>query len=995
MDYNQLAEQSKQYFRNPLAEFVYYRTYSKWIEEEGENLGDKLTDAEYTEVREAILNQEAMPSMRLLQFAGKATQKTNVAAYNCSFIAPSKIKDFGEIMYVLMCGTGVGFSVESETAQALPQIKKQNRQKREKYIIEDSREGWADALINGMQVWFEGGDVEFDYSQLRPAGTRLKTMGGKSSGPQPLIDLMVFVRAKIVAKQGRHLSNLDVHDIICKIGEIVVSGGVRRCLPTSTQVHVKGGIKNIEQLKNNELVLTDDGSYQKIVAIENTGKKPVVQINTTLGYLSSSPEHRWAVKDMNGDLVWKQANQLLIGDRIGLINYINPGTKTTLPEWIYIKPEKSTRCTDIKIPKLDENIAWFFGQVHGDGYVHLEKRRGRIVVTTIDNKTYNRVVECFKQFGVNAYTPPQHDKYKKPTANSKQLAQYFSQFKRPHQSIDIPDFIKQALPQIKGAYIAGLFDADGYLPSNHTTQKTPVVLSTIYPKYAQQVCDLLSTIGIASKMIYARPAVGNWQAIYNIHIYGYKAFDNWNQFVMPYSIKQNQQPLKLLKERKAFHENFVEVLGINNLTDKAEMWDIEVEKNHNFIVSFGAISHNSALISLSDLNDYEMRNAKTGQFYLTEPQRSLANNSAVYWQKPTESEFMEEWLSLMKSGTGERGIFNKGAILNQVPERRRPIIEPDYETVGTNPCGEIILKSKQFCNLSEIVCRPDDDEKSLLKKARLATIIGTYQSSLTNLGYLSKKWKDNCEQERLLGVSLTGQWDCPAVRNADTLKKIKNYTLRINKEYAERFKINPSTSITCVKPSGNLSQVVDSSSGIHARYAPYYIRRVRIASTDSLYRMMKDQHYPFYPEVGQSEATTTTWVAEFPVKSPKSKHYSITMNAMEQLEYWKLVKENYTEHNPSCTISIEEGEWIQVAHWLYQNWEIIGGLSFLPKNKHVYQLAPYEEITEAQYEKMVNELPKIDFGKILEYEKEDTTDQKAELACAGGNCSIDDIVVDV
>ncbi len=641
----ELATESKKYFRNDLAEFVYYRTYSRWIDEEGrretwietvdryinfmkERIGDKLSDTEYTEIRGAILRQEAMPSMRLLQFAGRAARATNVCAFNCSYIAPTKLEDFAEIMYISMCGTGVGFSVESQTVQALPQIKKQTGKKISTHVIQDSKEGWCNALTLGLKTWFSGKDIEFDYSELRPAGARLKTMGGKSSGPEPLRALMTFARKKILARQGSRLSNIDVHDVCCKIGEVVVSGGVRR----------------------------------------------------------------------------------------------------------------------------------------------------------------------------------------------------------------------------------------------------------------------------------------------------------------------------------------------------------------------------SAMISLSDLDDPEMLSAKNGQFYITEPHRSMANNSAVYSHKPVATQFLEEWLSLAKSGTGERGIFNRGGIVYQIPERRRKILKSGIDRLGTNPCGEILLQPKEFCNLSEVVARPEDTEETLMEKIRIATILGTYQSTLTNFPYLSKEWTKNCEEERLLGVSITGQWDCPAVRNENVLRKLRDHSIEVNKTYAARFGVNPSASITCVKPSGNLSQTVDVSSGLHPRHSKYYIRRVRIASTDALFQMLKDQKVPYSPEVGQSTSAANTFVIEFPVKAPDGSVTKNDLTALNQLEYWKIVKTNYTEHNPSVTISVGNNEWIAVADWLYENWNVLGGLSFLPREEHSYLLAPYEEITKERYEEMVAKIPKIDFSQILLYEKDDSTDAKRELACVGGVCEVEEAI---
>ncbi|MBI1957522.1 MAG: ribonucleoside-triphosphate reductase [Candidatus Niyogibacteria bacterium] len=641
-----LVRESKKYFKNPLSEFIYYRSYSRWIDSQNrretwlesvgrymefmkENLSADLKDDEYEELRAAILKQEVMPSMRLLWSAGHAARVTNVAAYNCSFVAPSRIEDFAEIMYLSMCGTGVGFSVESQTAQQLPQIKMQSGEKIPAYTIEDSKEGWANALTYGLKTWYSGKDVDFDFSKLRPEGARLKTMGGKASGPGPLRDLLTFSRRKILTRQGKRLSNLDVHDIICKIGDIVVSGGVRR----------------------------------------------------------------------------------------------------------------------------------------------------------------------------------------------------------------------------------------------------------------------------------------------------------------------------------------------------------------------------SALISLSDLDDIEMRHAKDGQFYIKDPQRSLANNSAVYTEKPSTIQFMEEWLALARSGSGERGIFNRGGLKHQVPARRWKILKhmmiPPGPPPGTNPCGEIILQSKQFCNLTEVVARAEDTEETLLRKMRLATILGTYQATLTNFPYLSRDWARNCNEERLLGVSITGQWDCPAVRNPQTLKRMREESIRVNKEYAARFGIAPSTSITCVKPSGTVSQLVDSSSGMHPRHSKYYIRRVRISATDSLFHMLKDQKVPYKPEVGQAIGAANTYVIEFPVKAPEtSTTFRDDLSALQQLEYWKNVKENYTEHNPSVTVSVGDNEWLDVAHWLYANWDMIGGLSFLPREDTVYQLAPYEEIGEEQYKKMKENFPDIDFSQIVLYEKNDETEGAKELACVSGVCEI-------
>jgi ribonucleoside-diphosphate reductase alpha chain len=646
-----LAEESKKYFEgNELGEFVYLRTYAKWIPAESrretwietvdryisfmrENVGEKLTEKEYGELREAILKQEVMPSMRLMQFAGDAARVSNVCAYNCSYIAPSKLEDFAEIMYISMCGTGVGYAVEHANVEQLPQIKPQMGEHVGTHIIADSKEGWCDALTLGLKTWYAGKDISFDFSQIRPAGARLKTMGGKASGPDPLRSLLSFSRERILARPGRLLRTIDVHDIICKIGECVVAGGVRR----------------------------------------------------------------------------------------------------------------------------------------------------------------------------------------------------------------------------------------------------------------------------------------------------------------------------------------------------------------------------SAMISLSDLDDELLRDAKKGQFFLSDPHRSIANNSAVYMEKPTNEEFMDEWVALMKSRSGERGIFNRAGLMEQLPERRKKFWEETnyiengkvVGPAGTNPCGEIVLKSKQFCNLTEIIARHDDTKESLVRKARLATILGTYQSTLTSLPYLSKEWQENCAAERLLGVSCTGQWDSVAARDPENLAAMRAETLKTNKKYAERLGINASTAITCVKPSGTVSKTLNVASGMHARHAPYYIQRIRISATDSLFKLMRESGVPYHPEVGQVEETANTFVLEFPMKAPDGAICKDDLSALDQLEHWKTVKTKYTEHNPSVTISVSDDEWIAVANWIYANWDIVGGLSFLPRSSHVYRLAPMEEITKERYEEFARNFPKIDYARLLQYERVDETEQKRELACAGGTCDIE------
>lgn len=632
---------------NLLSEFVYLRTYAKWLEQEKRretwqesvsrymkfmqyNLGELLTPAEYQSIENAILHQEVMPSMRLMQFAGEAMQNNHIYAYNCSYIAPQSWQDIAEIMYICLSGVGVGFSVEQQNIRQFPKIKAQQGVLLPTHVIADSKEGWCDALSLGLKTWSSGHDIHFDFSQIRPAGTRLKTFGGKSAGAQPLENILLFARQILLQRQNSKLTSLDVHDLICKIGEMISCVGIRR----------------------------------------------------------------------------------------------------------------------------------------------------------------------------------------------------------------------------------------------------------------------------------------------------------------------------------------------------------------------------SAMISLSDLTDKALQTAKTGKFFQQQPQRAYANNSAVYLKKPTRQEFMQEWQALQHSGTGERGIFNRAGLIHSLPERRKKLLQKSgliknnkvVGMIGTNPCGEIILQSKQFCNLTEVIAKPNDNLSSLLHKIYIATILGTYQATLTKFSYLSPSWQQQCQLERLLGVSITGQWDCEVVRNKQVLTKLKKCALQTNQIYAQRFNINTATSVTCVKPSGTVSQLVNSASGLHPRFAPYYIRRVRIAANDSLFKFLKQQGISYTCEVGQTISNANTFVLEFPIQSPPQAICLAELTALQQLNYWRKIKQYFTEHNPSVTIAIAKQEWQEVAVWLLANWPIVGGLSFMPKEDHVYPLAPYTRISEQEFKQRQQKIKCIKLKELLEFEQEDDTDLLHQLSCI---CDID------
>ena len=576
-------------------------------------------DKEFKEIREAVLNLEIMPSMRLMMSAGEACDRDNIAAYNCSYLAINNKRAFSEALYILMNGTGVGFSCERQEISKLPEIPKDISNCDDVIVVGDSKLGWAKSFKKLLSSLWEGDIPKIDYSNVRPAGARLKTFGGRASGPEPLKRLFDFVIDSFKNAKGRKLTSLEVHDIICMVGEIVVVGGVRR----------------------------------------------------------------------------------------------------------------------------------------------------------------------------------------------------------------------------------------------------------------------------------------------------------------------------------------------------------------------------SALISLSNLTDKRMREAKMGAWYNDFAHRGLANNSVAYTEKPDMETFMDEWVSLVKSKSGERGIFNRVAAQKQAAKWDR---RSDALSYGTNPCSEIILRDKQFCNLTEVVVRSNDTKESLKKKVQLATILGTLQSNLTNFQFLSAEWTKNTKEERLLGVSLTGIMDAKITSNPDPkfLEEIRDVARKTNKKYAEMLEIEESTSITCVKPSGTVSQLVDSASGIHARHSAHYIRTIRMDKKDPIYTFLKEKGVQVEDEQFRPESTA---VFSFPMKAPQGAITRTDKTAIEQLENWLVYQRHWCEHKPSVTISVKDDEWMQVGAWVWKYFDEISGISFLPHSDHSYVQAPYTDCTKEEYNKLKKITPNnIDFSELIE--EDDMTEGSQTLACVGGACEI-------
>ena len=623
--------------------FIHQSRYARWKEEEGrretweetvsryfdfmsdhliDNFDYELPDGIRERIENRVLNLDIMPSMRALLTAGIALERCNVAGYNCSYLPVDNPRSFDECLYILMCGTGVGFSVETKYTAQLPIVNEALHDSDTVVVVSDSKEGWAKGYKELISLLYSGQIPKWDLSRLRPAGARLKTFGGRSSGPDPLDDLFRFTVDIFKKSAGRRLKSIECHDIMCKIGSVVVVGGVRR----------------------------------------------------------------------------------------------------------------------------------------------------------------------------------------------------------------------------------------------------------------------------------------------------------------------------------------------------------------------------SALISLSDLEDQEMSLAKSGEWWNDEGQRALANNSVCYQDTPPVGIFMREWLNLYNSKSGERGIFSRDATVRQA--EKNGMRDSGHE-FGTNPCSEIILRPYQFCNLTEVVVRADDDIERLAKKVEDATILGTIQSTLTEFKYLRKVWQNNTEEERLLGVSLTGILDNPKLGKADDLKRLRQQAVDTNLGLAEQLGIPQSTAITCVKPSGTVSQLVDSASGIHARHSAHYIRTVRGDKKDPLSQFLIDQGIPHEDDLMQPENTV---VFSFPMKSPTKAVLREDLSAITQLENWKNYQEHWCEHKPSVTISVKEDEWFEVGSWVYNNFKDVAGVSFLPHSDHTYKQAPYQDITKEEYDTLSKKMPRnVDWTLLSNYEREDNTTGTQELACSAGACEIVDI----
>ena len=695
---------------------------------------------------------------------------------NCAFVAVDNVRAFDEALYVLMNGTGLGFNVESAYVSKLPSMPPEFFDTETTIVVHDSKLGWAKAYKELIALLLQGQVPSWDLSRVRPAGAKLKTFGGRASGPDPLDKLFTFTVESFKRASGRKLKPIEVHDIMCKIAEVVVVGGVRRCLPSDAQVQTPTGNKSMAEIAVGDSIVSG-GRIAKVSAKVDSGEQQLIVVKHKFGQSRMTPNHRIAVFTAQDSYAFKDAGLLEPGD------------------------------------KLVRDLA---------GY--------------------------------------------------------------------------------DGARFQTLGGHGNYAP--------------------------------------------------------------------------------------------VEVIEVSQGTVE-QTWDIEVEDIHEFTAD-GLVTHNSALISMSDLDDFDMSQAKSGQWWEHNGQRALANNSAVYYDKPSVGQFFTEWSNLYESKSGERGIINMGGIKRHVQSFG---IRDASKIVGKNPCAEINLRSCQYCNLTEAVIDPNDTLDAIRHKVKMATILGTYQATLTDFKYIRPIWKKNTEEERLLGVSLTGIYghkfmsgqleSVEGMTLPEFLRELRELTVAVNAEWAEQFGIPASAALTTVKPSGTVSQLVGASSGIHPWYAPYYVRTVRGDNKDPLTQFLKAQGVPNEPDATKPDDTT---VFSFPIKAPSGVITSRDLSAIEHLQLYCVYRENWTDHDVSVTINVREEEWPSVGAWVYDNFDRVGGVSFLPFSDHTYKQAPYQAISEDEYNVALSNMPtRIDWVDLPLYELEDNTTGNQTLACSGSSCEIVDI----
>jgi len=832
------------------------------------------------DLTEAVKSLKVMPSMRAMMTAGPALDRCHVGGYNCSYIPVDNIRSFDECMYILMCGTGVGFSVEREGIEKLPVVPDTFQQAISSIVVEDSKAGWCDALRQILTGLYAGYLFNWDVSKIRPAGARLMTFGGRASGPEPLEDLFKFVINIFTGAAGRHLYPLEAHDIMCKIGEIVVVGGVRR-----------SALISLSNLSDTSMRLAKSGDWWA-----TNGQR-------TLANNSAVYKNRPSMEVFMNE--WHSLYESKSGER-GLFNR-QAAVKQVA--------RNGRRLTHIK----DKPIA--FGTnpcILGTSII--QTIRGPMMIKDITEPTMVHTMKDDGSLGISQATASWVSKTNAETLVVRTRSGESVTVTPDHQifvvgrgwveakNLNIGDTLVQLCRSRRGAAYSG-------------------VKLTIEDNRAYRM---------EHRMVY-EAYYGSLGEDYDVH---HKDGDTYN--------------------------NDIENLEALTHSDHARLTALEQPNNHQ---------------TQDERNHY----------FISPPNSKHGVREVIPMPNELKSNLVNQYSTRVES-------ISEGPVADVYDMT----VEQTHNFIANNivvhNCSEIILRPYQFCNLSEVVVRSDDTLATLKDKVRQATILGTLQSCMTDFKYLRNVWKKNTEEERLLGVSLTGIMDCKLTNGFEgfealgkVLDTLREVAIETNRELAVGLGIPQSTAITCVKPSGTVSQLVDSASGIHPRHSPYYIRTVRADNKDPLTKFMSEYGIPNEPDVTKPLSTT---VFSFPVKAPEGALCRDDVTAITHLQLWKVYARHWCEHKPSITVSVKEEEWFDVGAWVYRNFDEVSGISFLPYDGGSYRQAPYQECTKDEYDALVAQSPdSVNWLEFLsEYENEDTTTGSQELACTAGVCEVVDIV---
>jgi ribonucleotide reductase, class II len=992
--------ESAQYFPTPLQKFQFFDKYSRfnyelgrretWIETVNRTVdflyelaGSRLSADVYERIRQAILHMEAMPSMRMLAMAGAAARRNNLTTYNCSYQPVESIDSFVEALIISMSGCGVGFSVESQYVENFPRIKRQHGGNADYFTVEDSAEGWADALRFGLDRWFDGGDVHFDLSLLRPAGAPLRTKGGRASGPEPLRLMLKFVRSRVLARQGTFLRPLDAHDMMCAVGNAAVSGGVRRTAMIA-----------LFDYDDTEMLVCKHGDFDR----DNS--------------------QRW---NANNSAVWPEGGF----NQVAFINRFTEMVESGRGEpGIFnresaqaMRPERRKGAEFGTNPCVTGDT-WVLTDVGPQQVVNLQEGPQTVLV---DGHPYTTTADGFWQTGVQPVLRLQtREGYALRLTANHPVRAVTSLSRKQEQTAWVEAGSLKPGDQIKlHNHRRAAWDGDGSFDEGWLLGSL-VGDGTFDAKTAKLVFWGDTRGGMVEQAVQRLQACV--QTRVDLQCHHQQEYERTTvqssglyDLAADYGIYHGSKTVTPFVEQSssAFHRGFLQGLfDADGTVIGTPRKGVSVRLAQSDLALLSGVQR--MLLRLGIVATvYENRRpagtcmrtdgADGGRRYECRADHELAiadDNLLVFadaigFSDPEKQERLNNKLQgYDRAVNRERFVATVAHVAVDGVEPVYDCSVPDINAFDANGlyvhnCGEIILRPWSLCNLSSAVARSDDTYETLREKVEVATIIGTIQSLATYFPGLRPQWQHNCDEERLLGVDITGQMDSPMSQDGQVKAQLLEVARQVNRETTSALGINQSAAITCVKPSGNSSQLLDCSSGLHARWAPYYIRNVRVATHSPIFKVLRDAGVPMDPENGQTPEHANTWVVHFPIKSPDN---AITRNdrtAIEQCEYWLQNKLHWTEHNPSCTITYRPDEVIDLMKWVWEHRDQLGGITFLPAFDANYAQMPYVEITREEYEKRRAAFPEIDFSKIYRYEDKDLTNVAQELACFSGSCEVD------